>query len=59
MMTPMCCDNCIFFHQAETHSGNEGVCRRYPPTVDPGGGSYMPQADKRLWCGEWQKAEKS
>jgi hypothetical protein len=47
------CNNCDFWHQ---YDGRNGLCRRYPPTINPGDRdeSDWPVTKEQYWCGEWE-----
>lgn len=60
------CRGCHWF----VDEGNQGHCRRYPPTLIPMGrpdpatgqmqmslSSAWPPVQRGQWCGEWLKAE--
>lgn len=51
------CENCKFFGRG--NYAQPGVCRRNPPSVASGGGTYWPKITKTDWCGEYKEKDPS
>jgi len=59
-MSNQSCKTCIYFRQLYTNPITRGYCRRYPPIVVKGGGTYtresteVPVVEATMWCGEYK-----